>query len=450
MNISPERIRVTCPSCGSLFSSDVWRIVDVAQNPDLKRQLLRGRLNLATCPQCGLGTPVATPLGYHDPEKELFLCLLPSELGLSGEQQDKVVGELTNLLMNSLPAEKRKAYLFQPKTFLSMQTFQEEVLLADGITHEMMESQKEKSQLIQELLARSDDEAALEALLEEKKDQVDYDLLLLLTASIDEARQEGDDALVQRLTALRERLQELTQAPTAPGAADLDREMTREELIKELLPHKDEANFKTLVAVTRPLLDYQFFQTLTSQVEAAQTQGEENRAKELGELRSKLLDLMDELNQEARQAMERATKLLRQILESEDIELAAKEHEEEIDGAFLNVLQANIVAAGEAGQEEMAEKLATLQKHVVSLLEARLPPEIRLINRLLSTEGVEERTTLLQEQEELVNDEFLELTRRVAEDLRLQGHQKAADQLAESVKEIEALLQSEVDNADPS
>jgi hypothetical protein len=42
---------------------------------------------------------------------------------------------------------------------------------------------------------------------------------------------------------------------------------------------------------------------------------------------------------------------------------------------------------------------------------------------------------------ELVDEQFLELMKLVVGDLRLQGHETAADRLGESVKQVEAMLQ---------
>ncbi|HJX37189.1 MAG TPA: CpXC domain-containing protein, partial [Anaerolineae bacterium] len=141
MNVSPTQIRPNCPACGALVSAEVRQVIDVGQEPDLKRRLLRGQLNVAVCPSCSARVAVATPLAYHDPEKELFLTLIPGQMALSAEEQDKTIGELTNLVMNSLPPERRKAYLFQPKTFFSMDSLFSEILRADGITDEMMQRQ---------------------------------------------------------------------------------------------------------------------------------------------------------------------------------------------------------------------------------------------------------------------------------------------------------------------
>ena len=447
MKISPERIGISCPACASPISADVWRIVDVGQEPDLKRQFLRGQLNVASCPHCSHRTAVATTLAYHDPDKELFLVLVPTELRLSAEDQEKTIGELTNLLMTSLPPEQRKGYLFQPRTFFSMQSLTEEILRADGITGEMMQDQMQKSQLVRELLAAKGDEESLKSLVEEKRDQLDYEFFLVLTASIDQAKEDGDETLAEQLSALRTKLQELLQPSAVPSLDDLGGEITREELIEELFSHRGEDQFKTLVAVARPLLDYQFFQTLTGQIESAEGQGEKERAKQLTDLRSEILDLVDELDQEAKEALDRATNLLRQILDSEDMKEAAEENLEQIDAAFLSVLEANIVGADQAGEEEIAQKLKDLKEHVASLLEARMPPEIRLINQLLSTEGQDERQGLLHEHKDLIDERFLKLMEAIVDDLRAQMEESGAELLEETVKDVRAMLQAGGDDA---
>lgn len=441
MDISARRIELTCAGCGRLVGADVWRIVDLGQKPELKQQVLRGQLNVANCPHCGRRTFVATPLAYHDPEKELFFCILPSELGLSGGEQDKAIGELTNLLMDSLPPEKRKAYLFQPQTLFSIQRLQEEILRADGLTEETEETLVGRGKLIQELLAQSQDEAAVKALVEEHKDQLDYEFFLQLTASIDQAKQEGSEALAEQLASLRSKLVGLTSASQKSPWEKIRDGMSREELIEELLAQLTDDDFKTAVAVVRPLLDYQFFQDLTAQLEAAQDKGDEKRAEELTALRTKLLDLTQELDMEAMEALEKAAALLREIVESEDMKAAVEEKLGQLDGAFLSILEANIAAAREEGQEQLADKLDDLKAHAFSLLEARLPPELVLINRLLAAEGPEERRRFLHEREEIVSEQFLELLKGVIEDLREQGHQ-AAQPLADSVEQVEEMLQA--------
>jgi DNA-binding phage protein len=443
MSVAPDRITLSCPACSAPTTAEVWRVVDVGQQPDLKRRLLRGQLNVITCPSCSNLTAVATPLAYHDPDKGLFLILLPTQLGLSGEQQEKTIGEFTNLVMNSLPAEQRKGYLFQPKTLFSMESLRSEILRADGITDEMMQEQMQRGQLVRDLTEQMEDEESFQKLLEERRDSLDYEFFLFLTATIDQAKEEGDDQVAQQLTALREKLQRFLTPEQVSASAIPEGAITREQLIERLFSRKDSDDFKTLVAVVRPALDYQFFQAVTGQIEVAEAQGEQEKAGELTELRTKILDLVDELDKEAKEALDRASALLRQIVDSEDMQAATEEHLEQIDAAFLTTLEANIIAAEQSAQAEILEKLNKLKEQVVSLLEARLPPEMRLINQLVSTAELEERRTLLQEQAEIVSDNFLKLLKLIIDDLRSQNQVEAAGRLAEVVPEVESLLQSQ-------
>jgi hypothetical protein len=442
MPVAPDRITLSCPACSSPITTDVWQVVDVGQNPDLKRTLLRGLLNVVTCPNCSTRTAVAAPLAYHDSEKELFFILVPTQLGLSGEQQEKTIGRFTNLVMDSLPAEKRKGYLFQPKTFFSMQTMLTEILRADGITDEMVQDQINKVQLLQDLLAQMEDEEALKKLVEDHKETLDYEFFLFLSASIQQAKDDGEEPMAEQLSSLRTRLQEMVSPAEVPAAEAMEGAITREELIERLFARRDDENFKLLVAAVRPALDYQFYQTLTGQIESAQSRGDEEKARELTDLRSKILDLADELDKEAKEALDEAVALLRQILDSEDMEKAAEEHAEQIDAAFLTALEASIVTAEQSGQQETVDKLNRLKEHVVSLLEARLPPEMRLLNQLLSAPDLEVRKRLLQEQSDLISEDFLKLLNLIVEDLRSQGQELAVGRLAELIPEVEAMLPS--------
>jgi hypothetical protein len=443
MSVAPERITLSCPACSAPITAEVWRVVDAGQQPDLKRRLLRGQLNVITCPTCSNLTAVATPLAYHDPAKESFLILLPTQLGLSGDEQEKAIGEFTNLVMDSLPAEQRKGYLFQPKTFFSMESLRSEILRADGITEEMMQEQMQRGQLVRDLLEQMEDEASFEKLLEERRHQLDYEFFLFLTATIDQAREEGDDSVAQQLTTLRQKLQQFLAPAQVSPPASLEGAMTREDLIERLFSRKDSDDFKTLIAIARPVLDYQFFQTLTGQIEAAEGQGKHEKAGALTELRTRILDLVDELDKEAREALDRASALLREIVDSNDMEGAAEQKLEEIDATFLTALEANIIAAERADQAELLEKLNKLKEHVVSLLEARLPPEMRLINQLVSTPELGERRTLLAEQADIVTENFLKLLNLIIDDLRSQDQEEAAGRLAEMVPEVENLLKTQ-------
>jgi hypothetical protein len=143
---------ITCPQCHTPYTTPVTSIIDVGQDPSLKNTLLSGQLNISQCPSCGYNGPLNLPLCYHDPEKELALILVPSELALPHLEEQKIIGDLSNRLMNELPPEQRKAYLFTPQTFLTQESFIKAILAADGITEEMIQAQEAKMALLNQLL----------------------------------------------------------------------------------------------------------------------------------------------------------------------------------------------------------------------------------------------------------------------------------------------------------
>lgn len=431
MPFPPQPTQVKCPQCTQPFIASLHSIIDVGEEAQLKESLLRGRLNVVQCPFCGYKGILSAPLLYHDPDKELLLCLLPMEMGLKGPDQERIIGGLTNALLDALPPQKRRAYMLQPKTVLSFQRLVEEILLAEGITKEMLDDQVKKTRLIQDLQARVGDPEKLKELVEAERENLDYEFFLLLSASIDAARKDGDEVGVKGLTKLREQLLELIGAPRRIIPEPLAEGITGEEVIEKLLEAEDEAQLEGLIIANRPLLDYGFFQTLTDQIEAAQGKGDEERAQRLADLRSKVLDITDEVDKQARAAMQRAADLLRRILEDDDPRKMVQDHIEQIDETFLLVLSANIAHAREEKQEKVAQSLEGLYGYIISQLEERMPPEIKLINRLLATEEVGEREKILRGSSDLVNDRLLQLMEAIARDLERQGRGESAKLLRE-------------------
>ena len=143
---------IQCPNCGQPFSMPVEQIIDVGRDPAAKARLLAGQVNVAHCPNCGFRVALGTPLAYHDPAHELLLTFVPMDLGLNKQDQERAIGSLVNAVMNSIPNEQRRGYLFQPKSVLTMQGLIEAILAADGVTPEMLEAQRAKVRLAETLL----------------------------------------------------------------------------------------------------------------------------------------------------------------------------------------------------------------------------------------------------------------------------------------------------------
>lgn len=148
---APQVVQLSCPSCGTPLRAQIFTLIDVGQQPELKNYLLSGQLNMVVCPNCGNVSMLAAPLIYHDPAKQLFFVHFPQQLNASTQDQEKFVGDATSLIMRALPANAPKGYLLAPRRFLSLNSLIEAVLEADGITKEMIEAQRRRVDLIGEL-----------------------------------------------------------------------------------------------------------------------------------------------------------------------------------------------------------------------------------------------------------------------------------------------------------
>ena len=85
---------------------------------------------------------MATLMLFHDPDHEMFMVHVPQELNLNQMQREQTIGQLTKQVMDEMPAEERRAYMFQPQIMMNWQTFMEKVLETEGITPEMIARQK--------------------------------------------------------------------------------------------------------------------------------------------------------------------------------------------------------------------------------------------------------------------------------------------------------------------
>jgi len=435
-------VPVQCPVCNAQFTAPVESIIDVGRDPQLKAQFLQGNVNIAQCPQCGTQAPMTAPLLYHDPAHELSLVLMPNELNLHHDDQQKIIGDLTNTLMNSLPPEQRKGYLLTPKTFFTTQSLVNTILEAEGITPEMMERQKEKARLINEFLQATDEES-LRNLVKEHDAQLDYEFFQILTASAQAAQAEGQTEMAQALFGLRAMLANLSsqgQAAVAEvdAALGLGETITREELLDRLQAAESDEEFEALVATGRPLLDYAFFQNLTAQIEAT---SEVEDASKLKTLRTRILDTTAKQDEETQARMQHAGELLKSLLQAEDPEAFAREHLNEIDDAFFVILSANMQHAEAENRTEVVEALQQLANMIIGLLEERLPPEVRLVNQLMNAPYPDGTKQLLEAQREILNPELMAALDQLITELEQVGNTDVADHVKQVKTQAETISQ---------
>lgn len=433
--------RMTCPACNTQFQVPVEQVLDVRADPGAKARVLNGLVNVAVCPQCGAGGILNLPFLYHDPDEELALVYMPMEAGRDNLERQQAIGRLTSAVMNSLPPEERKAYLLQPQVFLTLENLVNRVLEADGVTPEMIEAQKARAGLLRRMVdAASDD--VLEAMIKENDAAIDASFLRLLTMNLEIAQAAGQAADVQRLLALRAKLMELSSAGRAAKARGdtleaLRAEPTREKLLDLLIQAPDEPTRELLVVFGRPLLDYLFFQALTSRIESASDKDERER---LAAMRTEVLAVRDRLDAETQALYDERAALLRDLLLSDNPEALARRRTQELDQAFFNVLSANLREARAAGNAEALKSLQALSGLVLQLMDESLPPELRLFNRLMATEDDAAVEKLLQENRSLLTEDLVQYMEAAEASMREQGTLETADRLASVLAKVKISL----------
>ena len=441
-----QNVPVTCPSCGNRFVSPVLTIIDARQNPEAKAMFLSGRINVAACPQCGHAGLLNTPIVYHDPDKELLLTYVPAELGLPEIEQQRVIGDLTNRVMSSLPPEQRKGYLLRPQSFLRIEGMRESILNADGITPEMLEAQQAKVDLLDRLI-RTTSEDSRRTIAQENDQQLDYEFFQILTLNIELAQADGQEEMTNQLLELRGQLLEWTStghevAAREDAIRELGSGITREGLLDKLIQASqaaEDTKIDTMIAVGRQAIDYIFYQQLTSRIEAAQESGNTTEADSLKALRERVLNVTAEVDAEIQRATEQANQLLKQILHSDDLEAAVRANLDQIDELFLNAVALSLQAAEQAGRTEEAQRLQQVGDIMMKLIQESQPPEIQFINSLLSAGPADKTQELLEQNKDRLDARMLELMRLVEEDLHESGRTELAHRLAEIQKQAASL-----------
>jgi hypothetical protein len=408
------KMQTLCPRCRQPILAEVQQLFDLTSDPTAKQKLLSRSTNVARCQACGYEGLVSTPIVYHDPEKELLLTFFPPDLGVAVNDQEKQIGPLINQVVNALPAEKRKGYLFQPQTMLTYQTLLDKVLEADGITKEMIEAQQKRIALIQRLISTQNAEDR-RTIIQQESALADGELFTILSTLMQSAAMQGDEKTANVLNQVQAELLQETEVgrklladsqETQEALKQLDAAqktgLTREKLLEILASIKSETSLATLVGLTRSALDYQFFQVLSEQIEKET----DEKKSSLVSLRDKLLDLTREIDLELKQRLQKANELLEKILKAEETEKMIEKSLPEVDDFFSQAVQ---MAFEKAREDNDLPRIEKIQK-VIGILEkfSAPPAEIEFIQKLLEAPDNATLQQLLDEQPDQVNDQFLQ------------------------------------------
>lgn len=415
------KVQTNCPRCKSPVVSEVEQIFDLNTDPQAKQKLLSGQFNTVNCPTCGYNGAVSTLTVYHDPDKELLLTYVPPELGLPLNEQEKALGPLINKVVNNLPLEKRKAYLFRPQAMLTFQTMLEKVLEADGITKEMLDAQQKRLNLIQRLISTATPETRSEV-IEQEKDLIDENFFAIFGRIAEAAIAQNDEKVGKLLVEIQQELLTQTEAGKkiqeqsksvnevvkdiqALGKGGLTRESLLDLFVKYI---DDELKITTLTGLARGGLDYQFFQLLSGRVDAASVE----MKPKLEGLREKLLEFVAELDKQAQAHISNQKKLLDTILASPDPENVFKQSFEMIDDVFLQLLEQEQKTARSNADLDRLTKIGKLNKIVEEA--TKTPPEVEFLEELLKIEDDKELEAKLNEKADLITPELTQMLGNLA------------------------------------
>ncbi len=450
MQNRPNQTTIRCSNCGQPYQAVVRNYIDVAEDAQGKALLLAGQLNTSQCPQCGAVNTMSVPVLYHDAEKELLISLVPMELNMNKDQQERVVGDL----MKVLPKENFKGYMFNPTRALTMQGLLDIVLQADGITPEMMEEQRQRVQLIQQM-SESDD-ATLMTLITENDAQIDVQFLQTMSVMAQRFAQSGRPDIAEQIIHTQQMIlqhstvgkemeqqqaeQEAVIEEVAREVEALGEEAERDDFFKLALSYADdESRIQALVGLLRPLFDAQFFQDFT--VYIGQQPAEERE--KLEALRDRMILLTQLIDQQQQSQMQSAVQLLQGLVNvpPEQLDEAIMQSLPMIDDTFMAILSSNLQEAQKRQDVNMSAKLRQVYDRIVALLQQNMQPELVFLNELLSTETFEQASAMLAEQGKEYGPALLNAMNAISEMLHAQQGQadpRLLSRLEELRKEAEA------------
>ncbi|GAB4404855.1 MAG: CpXC domain-containing protein [Anaerolineales bacterium] len=406
------KTRVNCPNCRQPVLAEIEQIFDAGLNPQTKQMLLSGMFNVIQCQACGYQGVAATPLVYHDPEKQLLLTFVPAELGLPRKEQERVIGALINQVVNSLPQEKRKGYLLNPQAVLTLQGLLERILEGDGITREMIDAQQKRVRLIEKLIGADND--VLDILIQQDAKLIDEQFFALLTRLGESAMQMGDRNGAEQIVALQEKLLQKTdfgrqlRAQTEEFEAALQdlraegNRLTRERLLDLLVTAPSAARAEGYIRLARPGMDYTFFELLSARIDAANGAEKERLLK----LRERALEITREIDAQMANRREVALKNIETLLQVPNLEEVLTQNAQAIDDFFIEVLETELRLARQKGNLDRSAKLNRVIEAIQQM--SQPPEELVFIQDLLDAPDDAAALQILQAQPEKLTDEMLE------------------------------------------
>jgi hypothetical protein len=395
-----------------MIAANVEQLFDVTQDPQAKQRLLGGVSNMARCPHCGYQGRLATPIVYHDNDKELLLTYFPPELNVPLNEQERILGPQIKQVMDRLPPERRKAYLLKPVPNLTYESMMQTILEKDGITPEMLKEQQDRVALIERLLQASAPDVRSEIIKQNGK-LIDEQFFALFSRLAQSAAAGGQEPIARAMIDVQKQLLEETEfgrglkesvgelEAATKNLQEVGQALTREKLLDIVLESQSDARVQAYATIARNGMDYQFFQLLSERIDKAS--GEEKTR--LESIREKLLDYTNEIDKQMEARYKQAQEFVESLLAKDDIVTAVREN---LDGFTQDAVDIVNQMLRQASEKSDYTRMGKLQKMVEILREVSTPPEVSFIEQLLDTPDDMALDKMLDENRDLINDQFME------------------------------------------
>jgi CpXC protein len=432
--------QIACPRCRQMIAANVEQLFDVPADHGAKQRLLSGQSNHARCPHCGYQGRLATPVVYHDNDKELLLTFFPSELALPINEQERMIGPLIKQVMDRLPAEKRKGYLLKPTANLTYESMIETILGKDGVTPEMLKEQQERVQFIEKLMQVTSKDVRTE-LIKDNTRIIDEQFFALFSRIAQSAMNSGQEQMARVLIDIQTQLldeteygRQLKESVGELEAAqhelqDAGQGLTREKLLDFVLASKSDARIRAYVSLARAGMDYTFFQLLTEKIEAAS--GDEKTR--LEGIREKLLGFVADIDKQMEARFKQAQDFVESMLSQPDIEQAVTANLDKFTQDSVEIAQRMLQ---DATQKNEYERMGKLQKMIQVLQTASVPPEITIIEQLIQLPDAATVEQALSQNPDVLTQGLLDTLTGLATQMESQPDNPEAKAMGEKLSEI--------------
>jgi hypothetical protein len=395
-----------------MITANIEQLFDVTQDPQAKQRLLGGVSNMARCPHCGYQGRLATPIVYHDNEKELLLTYFPPELSMPLNEQERLIGPMIKQVTDRLPPEKRKGYLLKPVPNLTYESMIQTILGKDGITPEMLKEQQDRVQVIERLLQASSKDVRSE-LIKQNINLFDEQFFALFSRLAQSAAGSGQEPVARAMVDLQNQLLEETEfgrnlkesvgelEAATKALQEVGQGLTREKLLDIVLQSPNDARVRAYATIARGGMDYQFFQLLSEGIDRAS--GDEKAR--LESIREKLLDFTNEIDKQMEARYKQAQEFVESLLAQDDIVKAVRDNLNNFSQDAVDIVNQLLRQASEKNDYT---RMGKLQKMVEILREVSTPPEVAFIEQLLDAPDDGTLDQMLDANKDLLNDQFME------------------------------------------